>query len=181
MLDIIFKKKITEQALADYFVTAALRLVDEGFPEVIEVVRLHESFERIPQISNAQPDAFLLIVLAGNYNYITQSFHDYQDVRLIDQLNRKFATALGTTEYDLKASIKAYQTYFKRVNHPSKNTHYAMSKAFFFKYELNDYQEDYFRNMKTPNPILLKQLDELMANFIWDWAQFKEKYRILQG
>ena len=55
-----------------------------------------------------------------------------------------------------------------------------MSKAIFFKYELNDYQQDYFRKMKTPNPIFLKRLDEIVANFIWNWNDLKDKYKIVE-
>lgn len=54
-----------------------------------------------------------------------------------------------------------------------------MSKAVFFKYNLNDYQEEYFRQMKTPNPIFLKNLDEVMRHFLWDWEVFNEKYKVV--
>ena len=68
-----------------------------------------------------------------------------------------------------------------RVNHPSKNPVYAMSKAMFFKYKLNGHQEEYFRELNTPNPIFLKNMDEWMKNFLWDWTTFTEKYRIVEG
>ena len=66
-----------------------------------------------------------------------------------------------------------------RVNHPSKNMLYAMSKAMFYKYELNDHQVEYFRNLNTPNPIFLKNLDDVMSNFLWDWDAFEEKYKVV--
>jgi hypothetical protein len=67
------------------------------------------------------------------------------------------------------------------VNFPSKNILYSMSKAVFFKYELNQYQDEYFRSMNTPNPIFLKSLDEVMRNFIWDWEAFCDKYKVQLG
>lgn len=33
--------------------------------------------------------------------------------------------------------------------------------------------------MKTPNPIFLKNLDELMRNFLWDWEAFNERYKVV--
>ena len=55
-----------------------------------------------------------------------------------------------------------------------------MSKGVFFKYGLNDYQSDYFKNMNTPNPIFLKRLDEIVGQFIFDWAEMQDTYRIVE-
>jgi hypothetical protein len=66
-----------------------------------------------------------------------------------------------------------------RVNAPSKNVIYAMSKAVFFKYNLCEKQDKYFKDMKTANPIFLKNLDELMKNFTWDWDAFNDKYKVV--
>ena len=56
---------------------------------------------------------------------------------------------------------------------------YAISKGICGKYRLNDFQDEYFKNMKSPNPMLLKRLDEAMDNFIWNWDTFKQKYQIV--
>jgi hypothetical protein len=53
-----------------------------------------------------------------------------------------------------------------------------MSKAMFEKYKLNDFQDDYFRRMQAPNPLFLKRMDEVMANFIWNWDAFFKKYKM---
>jgi len=66
-----------------------------------------------------------------------------------------------------------------RINTPSKNTLYAMSKAVFFKYNLNAYQQDYFKIMQTPNPLFLKRMDEIMANFLFDWESFTDKFKVV--
>ena len=58
--------------------------------------------------------------------------------------------------------------------------HYAMSKGVFFKYELNKFQSDYFRNMNTPNPIFLKRLDEVIGQFIFNWTEIQDTYRIVE-
>jgi hypothetical protein len=49
----------------------------------------------------------------------------------------------------------------------------------FHKYGLNDFQKDYFRNLNAPDPILLKNIDEIMEQFIIKWDTFTEKYRII--
>jgi len=64
------------------------------------------------------------------------------------------------------------------VNHPSKNTLYGMSKAVFHKFHLNDYQESYFKNMRTPNPLFLKRMDDVLNNFLWDWEEFFKRHKL---
>ena len=77
-------------------------------------------------------------------------------------------------------SFKLFMScYLNKVNHPSKNMHYAMSKGIFGKYQLNQFQDDYFKNMNSPNPMFLKRLDEAMDCFIWNWESFKQKYQII--
>ena len=74
--------------------------------------------------------------------------------------------------------IKDYDAFVSRVNHPSKNTLYGMSKAVFHKFNLNGFQEPYFKNMRTPNPLFLKRMDEIMMNFLWDWEAFFNRYKV---
>jgi hypothetical protein len=50
----------------------------------------------------------------------------------------------------------------------------------FFKYELGQYQEDYFKNMNSPNPLFLKRLDEAMKLFLFNWAETKDNYQIVE-
>lgn len=178
MLDILFKKKVTEEQIANHFVHGIFDLVDQGFPEVAHLINEDPTFVRAPQINPNNSDEFLIIVIAGNLKYISQYFNDHRDTRLIDLILRKLATAFDMSFGELKLLIGKYQSYFSRINHPSKNTLYAMSKAVFYKYGLYDYQEEFFRNKKTPNPMLLKNLDQVMENFIWQWESIQSKYRI---
>ena len=76
---------------------------------------------------------------------------------------------------------KEYRTFLSRVNYPSKNTLYSMSKGIFHKYELNQFQEGYFKSLNTPNPIFLKNLDEVMNYFLWDFEAFTEKYKVISN
>lgn len=180
MLSFLTKKKITEDKLSQIFVTSTLKTCDEGFAEVALLITEDPEFASPPIIDPENSDEFLMIVIAGNLEYIPKYFTDYQDIRLLDKIHKKLAAALQLDLTDLKKLINHYQNYLKRVNHPSKNTHYAMSKAIFFKYNLNEYQQDYFRKMKTPNPIFLKRLDEIVANFIWNWEDIREKYKVIE-
>lgn len=180
MLSFLTKKKITEEKLAQIFVNSTFKTVDEGFPLVSALIKEDPEFATTPIINDKNNDQFLLIVLAANLSFIPNYFSDYQDTRLIDKILKTLAKSFEVEVIEVKKVINNYTNYLQKVNHPSKNMHYAMSKAVFFKYNLNEFQQDYFRKMKTPNPIFLKRLDEIMANFIWDWSGIKDKYKVIE-
>ena len=180
MLSFLTKKKISEKKLAGLFVSGILQLVDQGFPEVAGMINEDPEFENSPNLSSSDADRFLMIVIAGNMQFIPKYFNDYQDVRLIDSITVNLSNVLGLDFEVLKNCISRYQSQMNRLNMPSKNIHYGMSKAVFAKYGLNAFQEEYFRNMNSPNPIFLKRLDDIIANFIWDWEEICNKYKIVE-
>jgi hypothetical protein len=178
MFTIFKRKKLTEDQLASFFVNSTLKLVESGFEDVVEIINNDPEFARNPGLDKSNFDQFLLIVIAGNLQIQTKYFESIKDARIVDKIFRKLATALNVEASVLKETIAKYQSWMGRINHPSKNTHYAMSKGVFFKYELNQFQTDYFKNMNTPNPIFLKRLDEIIGQFIFNWSDIQENYRI---
>ena len=72
--------------------------------------------------------------------------------------------------------VKKIQPFVKSTS--TKNILYGMSKAVFFKFKLGQFQEDYFAQLNTPNPIFLKRIDNLIENYIWDWKSFFDKTKI---
>ncbi len=180
MLDFLFKKKVTEEKLAKTFVHSLVKMVEDAFSDVADLINHDTTLVRCPNIASDNYDKFMLIVVAGNLKFVPRHFNDYQDIRLMNHIYREFSALLGVTVDEFKAVMLNYQSYFDKVNQPSKNTLYAMSKAVFYKYNLNDYQEEYFKKMNSPNPILLKKLDDIMVNFIWSWEEINENYRIVE-
>ncbi len=180
MLSFLTKKKISEEKLAGYFTAGILQLVDKGFPDVAYLINEDPEFETSPNISANSADKFLLIVIAGNMAFIPKLFNNYQDVRLMEGIYNKLSSALNIEKDKLKQLVATYQSYMNRINMPSKNIHYAMSKAVFFKYDLNQFQDAYFQKMNSPNPLFLKRLDDIVENFIWDWEGVHDKYKIVE-
>lgn len=180
MFGIFLKKKIKEEKLIDYFVFSTVKMVDDAFSDVTDIICADPEFVSPPVIDKNQPDPFLWIVITANLKFIPRYFNDYQDIRLLDDAHRKFARILDVPIDVFKQEIKKYDSLFSRLNHPSKNTTYAMSKAVFNKYHLAQYQNEYFKKMETPNPIFLKRLNEVMEEFLFDWEQFIEDYKIVE-
>ena len=180
MFEALFKKKVSEEKIASYFIHTTIDVVDKGFPYVAEVIENDTSLVIQPDIVSQKSDKLLLIVLAANMQIIPDHFNSYQDRRILQRCYVELSEIFQVPERKIQEVISNYQSFLKRANYPSKNTLYAMSKGVFHKYKLNECQEDYFKNMKTPNPMLLKRLDELMAQFIWDWEEYKDKYKIVE-
>jgi hypothetical protein len=180
MLSFLTKKKITEEKFAEIVVNHTISVVSEAFPYMAQLLNDDPDLVKSPQIKDYDYDKFLLIVISGNLLCVPKHFHDYQDVRLSLLLHKKLSEKLEVSEESLKKAVADCQSYMTKVNLPSKNILYAMAKAVFFQYHLNDCQEDYFRKMQTPNPLILKRMNEMMQNFLWDWDLYREKYKIAE-
>lgn len=181
LLTALFRKKISEDKVANIFVNTVLKSVERGFPEVAAIINNDTEFVTRPQISEEDSDKFLFIVIAGNLKFIGKYFGDEnRDGRITEMIYQKLSNVFEIPVTRLKYIIEDHHAFFTKVNYPSKNTHYAMSKAVFFKYNLNQHQKEYFKNMNTPNPIFLKHLDEVVFQFIIDWEIFSEKYKITE-
>lgn len=180
MFALFKKKKLTEDQLANFFVNSIIQLVDNGFEDVVEIINNDPEFAKSPNLQKEDTDRFLLIIIAGNMKILSGRFETLKDARLAEKIFRKFSSILRVEPGVLKETISKYQSWMSRINHPSKNTHYAMSKGIFYKYGLNQFQTDYFRNMNTPNPIFLKRLDEVVSQFIFNWNDIQENYRIVE-
>jgi hypothetical protein len=178
MIRSFLKRKLTDNQLANIFVNGLLEVIDNGFKDVASLINEDPAFESTPNITPESNSEFTLIVIVGNLVTLESSFESDQAFRVEQLIYQKFATIFSMTETSFENLIKEYKNFISRVNHPSKNMLYGMSKAIFHKYNLNDFQDDYFKRMQAPNPLFLKRMDEVMSNFIWDWDVFFKKYKL---
>lgn len=174
------KKKLKENKLANIFVNATLEAVEKSFNDIVELIKESPEFVVTPEIDSSNDSKFLLIVLAANLKELPKHLPAHQDNRMINLIITKLSDVFDVSFDKLEGILREYQSYLSRVNHPSNNNLYAMSKALFFKYNLGQYQEDYFRNMNSPNPLFLKRLDEAMVLFLFNWEGTKEDYQIVE-
>ncbi len=178
MFSALIKKKITDNQVANIFINAIYDSVDNGFKEVALLINEDIAFTSSPSINPDNNGEFALIVIVGNLSYLESVFDAQQAERVETIIFEKLSKFYEMDESSFVKMIKDYQNFILRVNHPSKNFIYGMSKAVFHKYKLNDFQDEYFRRMQAPNPLFLKRMDEVMGNFIWNWDAFFKKYRL---
>lgn len=173
------KKKITEDKLSNVFVNAVLELTANGFPMVAEELNESPEFQVCPQIDPADDARFALVVLTGNLMEMERVVGPGLDRRLFALSVSKFAKAFGRTGSEVEEEVRALQSRMERINFPSKNTVRAMASVLFQEYELYCYQDLYFREQRSPNPIVLKRLNNLMGYFLWSWTDMLEQYRVV--
>ena len=179
MLTTLFgKKKLTEDKTANVFVNTIVSVVDNTFEEVRDSIINDPVFETTPKVEANDSDKFLMIVLTANLKMLSKYFSTSEEILIKGKIIDKFSHVFGLEYNQMKTIISNYSDFCSRVNHPSKNLIYGMSKAVFFKYNLGQNQDDYFAQLNAPNPIFLKRMDSIMENYIWDWNSFFNKYKI---
>lgn len=178
MLGTLIKRRLSDNQVANIFVNALFEVIDNGFKEVASLINEDPAFVKSPEIQADQDGEFAMIVLVGNLSFLESTFEPEQANAVEKLIFEKLAKIYEMNAEDFSKLIRDYQSFMTRKNHPSKNMIYAMSKAIFHKYELNDFQDEYFRRMQAPNPLFLKRMDEVVQNFIWDWDAFFKKYKM---
>ena len=178
MFGSILRKKVSDDKLANVFINGLLSASQQGFPMIAEFMNEDPSFVKSPEIDPENHDEFTFILFVGNLSFLESSFDPEQANNVERCIFEKLAKIYNLTISETKKLVKDYQSLILRLNHPSKNMLYGMSKVIFDKYELYNYQDEYFRRMQSPNPLFLKRLDEIVENFIWDWDEFFKKYKL---
>ena len=178
MFSTLIKRKLSDNQVANVFINAIFESVDNGFQEVARLINEDPAFMSSPNISESDNGEFGMIVIVGNLSFLESTFEAEQAERvenlIFEKLSKIYQLELGA----FKSLVRDYQNFIMRVNHPSKNWIYGMSKAVFHKYKLAEFQDEYFKRMQAPNPLFLKRMDEVMGNFIWNWDAFFKKYRL---
>lgn len=178
MLGTLIKKRLSDNQVANIFINALFETVDNGFPEVAQLINEDTAFVSPPNIDPRNNNEFALILIVGNLSFLESTFEPEQATRVEKLIIEKLAAIYQTTTTKFNKLTVDYKSFIQRVNHPSKNLIYGMSKAIFHKYKLNDFQDEYFKRMQAPNPIFLKRMDEVVASFVWDWDAFFKKYKL---
>lgn len=178
MFGTILRKKVSNDKLANVFINSLFSTIDAGFPVVAEFLNDDPAFVKPPNVNPSNNYEFALIVIVGNISFLESAFEPEQADKIESLVYEKLAKVYEMSTAEFKSLVKDYRSLISRLNHPSKNMIYGMSKAIFDKYTLYNYQDEYFKRMQAPNPLFLKRLDEIVENFVWDWDAFFKKYRL---
>jgi len=179
MLGIFGRKKIGEDQLSKIFINAMWKMSYEAFPEIAAILNEDPEFSISPELDTNDNSRFFFIIISGNLKYLPHRLGGAHGRFIVMKIYNQLAEMFDTGSGSIEKHIKKLQSEMSRLNHPSKNTLYAMSKLFFKQYDLYQFQEEYYRSIQAPNPLVLKRLDAIMQSFLWDWEAFSEEYRIV--
>ena len=178
MLNTLLKRRINEDQLANLFVNMLLDSVDNCYDEIANLIKDDIAFVTAPEIETFGMDHLILIVFGANMT-LAQNVLDVEPAAELQNLVvKKLANVFDMEPAEFAPMLTDYQKFVNRVNYPSKNLVYGMSKAIFSKYELAQYQDEYFRDLNSPNPMFLQRFNEITELFLWDWDAFFKKYRL---
>jgi hypothetical protein len=179
MLGIFGRKKLGEDQLAQIFVNAMINMAQEAFPDVADMINDEPSFIECPELNHDGYIPFLFVIISGNLKYLPKQLNGDHSGEVLEKIYEQLAEKFDTTAEGIEQHIKKYQSELNRLNHPSKNTLYGMSKLFFHLYDLYPFQDDYYTRIQAQNPIVLKRIDAVMNAFLWDWEVINEEYKIV--
>ena len=178
LLNWLSKRKLTDEQVANIFVNTTFETVELGWPEIASLLNMIPEFETVPELDTSDYGRFLMIVVAANLSHVPKHFDNGVDRAIIKRCCAKFGLALGIPKDKFENKVKEFRTFMKKVNHPSHNTTTGMTRAVLYKYNLIEKQEDYFKDMNVPNPIIQKCLRDVMVSFIWDWDEISDNYKV---
>ena len=144
MFSTIIKKKLSDNQVANVFINAIFDSVDNGFKEVALMINEDTAFVKSPSVSENENGEFGMICIVGNLSFLESTFDAEQAARVEALIFEKLAKIYDMEIGAFRNLIREYQNFIMRVNHPSKNWIYGMSKAIFHKYKLNEFQERMF-------------------------------------
>lgn len=178
MFSALLRKKLSSNQFSNIFINAIFDATDKGFEYVCELINTDPAFISSPNVKTDDINQFQLIILSANYKLLENYFEPQQVAEVKEEIIQKLSAIYEVDNARMGEIIHQYVSYIGRINFPSKNMIYGISKAIFHKYNLSGFQDEYFRRMQTPNPLFLKRLDHLIENYVWDWEVFIKKYRI---
>lgn len=173
------KKKIKKEKAVEIYVDTIFDVIERGFPEIADFINEEKQFSKSPQIGKDDFEWFTYIIFGGN----VLNLQDHFDAVTADDLKlliiREVAERYTKRDQHIAEEIiLEYEKFLQEIQGKTKNVVKTISLALFHKFELNDYQDEHYQRLNAPNPVFLKELNEMMELFVWNWEDFLQKYRI---
>lgn len=178
MLSLFGKRKIKPEKAANILVNYIIEVTEKGYNSVETLVNTSNFFETKPEICPDGHKHFLIVACVGNLSFLPRFFDVDTEEAIKQDCFKKLALAFDTDSNTIKELYSDYKSTMVKLNHPSKNMLYAMSKGLFTKLDLNQYQEEFFRSQNVANPMFIKKLDDIMAQTIFNWDDFLQQYKV---
>lgn len=179
MLGLFGKKKIKGAELVPTYVNAIYEVIEKGFPEIAGYINEEKEFQKSPNLSGKENEWFLYIVYAGNMINLDNHFKKAEAEELSRLIAVEVVKKMGKDPEVIDGILYDYEVFLRTLLGQTKNLVKSMSLAIFHKYDLNKYQKDHFQKLNSPSPIVMKELNEMVEFFLWNWEDYLSKYKVV--
>lgn len=180
MFSFLGKKKLREEHVAKVFVGTINELAEKSFPAIADLLNEAPELEKSPNINKANLEWFLFIVFSANLYNLKFYFQADQLNRMRIMVIDEFIESLTGRDHDLSLEhINLYEDFIKGLEKKYADLPKSMALAIFNKYGLNTCQLSHFQKLNEPSPIIIKSIEEVTRNFLWNWNDFLEKYKLV--
>jgi Glu-tRNA(Gln) amidotransferase subunit E-like FAD-binding protein len=174
------KKRLKEHHVAKVLVGTINELAEESFPTLAAFLNEVPELKENPKINSSQIEWFLYIVFSANLYNLKFHFESNQLNRLRILVIDEFIASLEDREHDLTLEqINNYEEYITGIDNKVEDLPKTIATVVFNKFGINNYQVDHFQKINTPNPIIIKSIEDATKNYIWNWAELLEKYKMV--
>ena len=126
------KKRITHNVLAKQFVHKTLLAVDETFEDFLDSIYNDSELESYPKLNYKDPSVLMHIIIAGNMKFFERILSSHEENAVCNSIIKEMSVVFDMDFNEMKEKLENYSSFISRVNHPSKNILYGMSKSVFF-------------------------------------------------
>ncbi|MBE2246310.1 MAG: hypothetical protein IAE67_03565 [Candidatus Competibacteraceae bacterium] len=179
MIGLFGKKKIKTEELIPVYVQTIYDVINKGFGEIAGYINEEKEFEKSPNLSDKEHEWFLFIVYAGNLINLDNYFNKVESAQLRRLISKEIISFLGKDSDTTDQMLYDYEAFLKSLFDQNKNLNKAISMAIFHKYDLNKFQKEHFQKLNTPSPIVMKELNEMVDFFLWNWSDYLSKYKLV--
>lgn len=176
------KNKIKQSQLVQIYTDNLYDVIEKAFPEVAGFINEEKQFEKAPQIGAQDFEWFSYIIYGGNvlnlYNHFDDATADTLKYKIIAEVAERY------TKRDTQIAeeiILEYEKFLSDIQNKTNDVAKTISLALFYKFELNNFQDEHFQKLNTPNPVFFKELTDMMELFVWNWSEFLDKYKIAEN
>jgi hypothetical protein len=180
MLGLFGKKKLKEKDVAKIVVGTINDVAINGFDDIQDFIQSDPNLSKSVLFNKANIEWFVYIIFSANLKNLEEYFSKDQLDRLRIHMIDEFTQCLeGSDEELVLDQVKNYEDFISGIKNPSGELSRLIAKAIFLKFELNDCQQDHFAKLNEPNPLVIKEMNELTTFFIWNWEDFLSKYKLI--
>lgn len=179
MLKLFGKKRIKASELAPKYAASIYEVAAVGFTEIAGYLNEEKEFSKSPNISEAENEWFLYIVFAGNLIHKDAYFDKDKGEEFSRMVAAEVVKMIGKDPEIADQILYEYETFLRKLFGQTKSLVKSISLAIFHKYDLNKYQTEHFQKLNSPNPIVMKELNEMVEFFLWNWEDYLTKYKIV--